>query len=620
MRREWYHPERASLTMGLVCLVCMLLMGRVVHIQWYARDYYVSTSPKTPGVTKRLEGDRGRILDRNYRVLAESAAATTVSVCPANVQQWALGRRGGDRGSIACAELAEEPRLIRAARAIAAALDLLESEVLEKLCREQQYVVLAKRADADRAEELKGLVKEAGIRGLSFDPITRREYPFDSLASAVLGYCDGEQRPTAGVEASYQHVTRGQVIALGDRYDRWGRRILNRRTAGRPRPEPGKDLILTLDLGTQQIAEKVLDECWATRHPRGANVVVMSARDGRVLAMACRPTFNPNHISKAKSAPVPVQLDALGNRPVSRPMEPGSTFKLLTIAAGLEYGVITPSSVLRCNGTEMIGGKPLGCWGKWRTLGHGSLTPAGILANSCNIGAAKVALRIGPERLWAFVRRCGIGQTPRAGLRAETPGRLLRPASMRTRDLACLGFGQGVLVSDLQMAQAACAILNGGLLYQPRIVEGYLTPNSSECYETKSRVVRRVCSSATSETLRRMAAYAVEKGTGKLAQIPGFCVGGKTATAQIFDPAQGIWLSGPHDFVMSFVLAAPVDREPDFVVVVSVERPQVGTHASEVVAPMARRIAEHLLRHPELFPAPGSEPNETSIEPGDVAA
>ncbi|MEN6345495.1 MAG: penicillin-binding protein 2 [Armatimonadia bacterium] len=590
--------KRANAFVAALAACSLLLVGRLSYIQVVRPDHYLARAAAPAGSTKEIRGPRGRILDCMYRVLAESVTASTVSLSPDDLRKWAAKVSKCRVDELPPEQLPQNPAIRRAATAISATLGLPYDEVMGRICQGGKYAPLVARIDTTRAEDLKHLK----IPGVFFETTERREYPFGPLASGVLGFCNAEQQPTDGVERWYRQIMDGKCVTAADRYDVTGRRILGPGMGTRPTPTPGNDLILTVHLGVQQLVEKELDECVALRHPVGANVVVMSAHDGSVLAMSCRPNFDPNEISKARGHRAPISEAALVNRPVARAMDPGSSFKLLTIAAALDAGVIDENSTFYCAGTAMVGGRPLKCWGQWAGRGHGALTPGGILAQSCNLCAAQVAKRLGAERFCAFLKRCGIGELPEAGLSGEVAGVLRDPAKMRERDLACLGFGQSVQVSDLQLTAALCAIMNGGIMYQPHIAAGYVNPVTGESYVMQPRALRRVCSPQTSAIMRRLARYVVDGGTGKAAAIPGFAVGGKTATAQIFDNENHRWMDGPRDYVMGFVLTAPVDRQPDFVISVSVERPQTGDHGSDVAAPIARRIAEYLLTQPGLFP------------------
>jgi cell division protein FtsI/penicillin-binding protein 2 len=644
-------PRRASFLLLVMCVAAGAIGLRLVHIQWYARSFYLSVAPRKPGENHAVQGLRGRILDRRLRVLAESIMTADVSASPWAIQKWALKGTGRDADTATFAELAADPRMQAAATAIATELLLSYDDVMARICRKPAaadlqtareeasddpgeiaaqrprrvtYVPLARGVPADAVARLKArkldVIREApdprapgGIRrtalkasvpGLSYDYRERRRYPLKSLAAATLGFINTQQQPAGGVELTSWQATAPQVINAGDQFDSYGRRIVSSRIGGRPRPAPGRDVVLTLDLGTQHVVERELDKCVAQRHPVGANVVVMSARDGAILAMACRPTFDPNAIANPGPTRQRIASSDILNRPVTSPMEPGSSFKILTVAAAIDAGIINERSLMHCPGTEIIGGRPLKCWGKYGHQGHGTLTPEGVLAMSCNISAAHLALRLGPQRFYDFLRRCGIGQRPAAGLPGETPGQLIRPDQMRTRDLACIGFGQRVLVSDLQLAAAVSAVMNGGVMYQPHIVAGYMNLQAGDhsFFPIAAQPLRRVCSEHTSTVMRRLVYGVVERGTGKPAAIPGVAVGGKTATAQIFDRDQRRWLDGPHDYLMGFTLIAPVDRVADFVIVVTVQQPREGLHGSEVAGPIAREIARHMLNQPGLFP------------------
>ena len=591
-------PHRLAWLLAFVGSASVALVCRVVYIQCVAPTTYLSAGEQ-PGKKLSIRGERGRILDRFYRQLVASYTTTTISADPDAIQKWAARPTGVKASQLSREELRALPRLRCLGHDIAAMLDLPSSQVLEKLTRSGRNVVLSARTDADRAERLRAhLVRTPGM---TFTNAERREYIHGPLACAVLGYCNSEQAPVWGVELWYRQITQPRECAPDQLYDRSGRRILGTSTGSQPRPVPGHDLVLTVELGAQQVVETVLDECVANRHPKGANAIVMSPRDGAILAMASRPNYDPNILSQPPLGGVRVTDEQLQNRVVSRPMEPGSSFKILTLAAAIEYGVIDESTILYCGGKTIVGGKELGCWGKYRNQGHGAQTPAQVLANSCNLCAAQIATKLGRERFHEFLSRCGIGELPRAGFPGEKRGLLPKPDDMGVRDLANIGFGQSVSVTDLQLAAAISAIMNGGVYYQPHIARGYVNPVTGEHYEARPRQVRRVCSERTSEIMRRMTRQVVDSGTGRAVAIEGQAVGGKTATAQIPDPVHGGYLSG--EYLMAFVAIAPVDRHPDFVILVSVERPETGEHGSDVAGPMARQIAQYLLQQPRLFPS-----------------
>lgn len=601
MPRRLLSPQRLTWMLAFVSAASLALAVRVAYIQCVGRGDYLAAAIEKPGTKLSARGTRGSIIDRSGRALVVTATTVTVACSPLNVQEWAVAPTRRKLEDLSRAEVRTLPRIRGLARTITTYIPgATESDILERLTRQSSYAVLARYAEADHAKRLRDRLGRTP--GLEFTSSERRAYMNDTMASSVLGYCNTAQQPSEGLELWYRQITEPQTTPPDQLYDRAGRRILGSTSGQRPRPLPGKDLVLTLDYGTQQAAEQVLDRCWAARSPKGANVIVLSPRDGAILAMASRPNYNPNLMNQHIPGREKIDPEAFVNRVASHPMEPGSTQKLLTIAAGLEYGVITPDSVFNCSGRMMFGGEPLSCWGEWGTRGHGALTPDGVLANSCNLCAAQIAQRIGKERLVAFLKKCGLGQLPRAGLHREQPGVLPNPETMCARDLGNVGFGQGLMVTDLQLAAAVGAIVNGGLLYQPHIVQGYNDPVSMRDYRVRPKVLRRVCSPATSAIMRRMARKVVERGTGHVAALEGHAIGGKTATAQIADEEHGGYIDG--EYLFGFLLVAPVDRTPDFVVLVTVERPKSGEHGSDVAGPLATQIARYLLRRPGLFPQP----------------
>lgn len=630
--------RRARAMLAVLGCACLVLFIRVAHIQTYARAFYIDNARHPGTSTQVLDGARGRITDRHLYPLAQTVAFVRVEASPKAIRERTLKARGVKSEQVRQTDLQRVGRIRQAAQVIGATLGLDEREVLRKLCEPRvrmvedkkrpgrlvkvvethqaaEHVVIAQQVRPEYVQRLRETLSELKFGGLSYKHITRRYYPAGPLAANALGYCRipddplSPALPAKGIELLYASVTAGQSVAIRQPFDAWGRRIMRRDMGERPRALPGKDLVLTIDMGTQEIVEEELNRCCELRDPVGANVTVIGVQTGEILAVSCRPNFDPNdlkpHVVKAEPGKKPPDpLEHTRNRITNLPMDPGSTFKILTVAAALEAGVISEHSVFHCPGTRQVGGHPLGCWGKYRHKGHGSQTPAQVLANSCNLAAAEIALRLDPKWFCEFLRRCGIGQVTHSGLAEEHPGRLRNPETMRERDIACLGFGQGVQVSDLQLAVAVSAILNDGIMVQPHVVRSTYDSARGVRYPVEPRAVRRVCSARTSRLVREMMRYVVDQGTGKKAAIDGVAVGGKTATAQIWDADAGRWMDGPRDYVMAFMLAAPVDRRPDFLILVTVERPKVGEHGSEVAAPIARRVAEHLLRQPELFKLP----------------
>ena len=364
----------------------------------------------------------------------------------------------------------------------------------------------------------------------------------------------------------------------------------------------------TLDLEVQRQLEASLDQVMTTNHPQEACAIVMNPRTGAIVAMAARPNHDPNEFSLTN--------DDLKNPPVNWVYEPGSTFKILCAAAALDSGAITPNTTFNCPSVMTIGGKPLKNWKLYS--GTHTLTAAGILAESNNLGAAQMALRTGATRYSAFLQRCGLGSPTGVGLPGEEAGIFHAGASLRTRDVANMGFGQSISVTPLQLITAISAIVNDGKYMQPQIVSRVLNPDGSTYRDVPPLQRGTVCSPETSNLIRDMLVGVVEHGTGARAKIKGFAIGGKTGTAQVVD-AQTHTFSASQS-ILSFVLVAPENRVPDFVILVIAKNCEVGEHGSDVAAPPAREVAEFMLHQAGLLPAVTAAPAAQAAKPVSPAA
>lgn len=565
------------LAFGLMA-VAALLGVRLAYLQIFRQDFYLRVASELEAPPRPDAVRPGVIYDSRLRVLAHSQAVADLAIDP-------RAARAGN------------PEKTR--QALIEVLGLSPDVVDAKLAASGQYERIARRVPAPTVQQLRALQ----LSGLVVEPGFRRDYPYGSLGSHLLGAYSGDQRPLEGLDLRYRFLLAGRPGTPRRNVDAWGRTIVGTEGEAALPSEPGKSLVTTVDLDLQRQVEAALDRLWALNRPENATVVVLEPATGAVLSLASRPTFNPNDL--APPGPNPARINVpqqnLRNLPVSWEYEPGSTFKVLTAAAALQYGVVSPSSTFHCGGTIELGGRPLRCWGQWQTRGHGNLDLAGILAQSCNLGIAQVAARLGPERFTEFLAGCGLGQRTGVGLPGEARGKVFPPSELRARDLANMGFGQHVLVTPLQLTAAVGAVVNDGIYQQPQIVRRVLNPDGVTVFrDIAPRAKATVCSPEVSRQIRQMLAGVVERGTGRPARIEGVAVGGKTGTAQVYDPATR---SFPEDQkVVSFLLVAPVDRRPDFCILVTAKNPQVGEHGSDVCAPVAREIAKYLLSRRGLLP------------------
>jgi len=399
----------------------------------------------------------------------------------------------------------------------------------------------------------------------------------------------------------WRFVVAGEAGTPRRNVDAWGRTIVGMEADTALPPIPGKSLVTTVDLDVQRQVEAALDRLWSRNRPENACVVVMEPRTGAVLALSSRPNYDPNDLApRAGEERKPVTVESMLNHAVNWEYEPGSTFKILTAACALQAGAVALHRRFHCPGTMILGGRPLRCWGEWAAKGHGSVDLPAILAKSCNLGAAQVAVSIGAQRFTQFLETCGLGRRTLVGLPGEAGGKVYPPESLRLRDLANMGFGQHVLVTPLQLTAAIGAVVNDGIYMQPQIVRRVLNPDGSVFREIPPHARTTLCSPEVSRQIRQMMIGVVENGTGRAARIPGIAVGGKTGTAQVFDPKTGTFPEGQK--VVSFVLVAPADRVPDFCILVVAKNPKIGEHGADVAAPVAKEIALYLLRRQGILP------------------
>lgn len=563
-------------TLSLVIVVVVALVGRLLYVQVINRDFYLHLDSIIHPVSPPLQSSPGAIRDRQGRVLADSIMTASLKVNPRLLRRH------------------ENPESVAAY--VADKLRMPQSAVLEILNRDSNFAYLQRRVPLNVARE----ILAQRYRGMSRDLEYKRVYPAGATGCHLVGYCSSDHRPLAGIEYRYRFVLEGLPGTPRRNKDAWGRTIVGQEAKEGLPPVPGKDVVLTVDLELQRVVDDALDKCWQYNRPTEATTVVMDPNTGAILALASRPNYDPNEIASATTLMAAINPKTLHNLPVNRQYEPGSTFKVLLAAAALECEALKPHEKFYCGGTTRLGGKPLHCWGPWVYKGHGNLDLTEVIAKSCNIGAAQIAVKIGPERFHQFLRRCGIGEPTRIGLPAEAAGRLQSPETMQVRDVANMGFGQNVAVTDINLIAAISAVVNGGVLMQPYVVARVINPDGSLYQQVAPHSIRQVCSKVTSEKVRWLLQNVVEHGTGHTAQIPGVAVGGKTGTAQIWDSKQKRWLD---EHLVSFVLVAPVDSQPEFVILVTARNPRKGRWGSDVAAPVAKQIALYMLKQRGLVPA-----------------
>jgi cell division protein FtsI (penicillin-binding protein 3) len=536
------------------------------------------------GVTLRL-AHLQLLLGAELRALAERQYARTVML---GAQRGPIVDRHGVPLAVSgpAESLYGQPRLIedpaRVAARLAPILHLPEAELQAALASPRPFVWLRRRLPPTVAQEVRGL-REPGLELVS-DPL--RLYPNRELAAHVLGF-EGVDGGLEGIERAWEDTLAGVPGKAVVGRDALGREIVTERLL---QPSvPGQGVMLALDAHIQYLAEREIDAAWRRTGARAAMAVVLDPRTGDVLALAIRPTFNPNTFLHVPSR------DVWRNRAITDPFEPGSTFKVILAAAALEEGVVRPDDRIYAeNGQITIAKTTIRDWKK-----YGWLTFGEILQHSSNVGAIKVGLALGVSRYYRYVTAFGFGAPTGVGLPGESRGLLRQPPRWSALSLPTMSIGQEVSVTALQLAAAFAALANGGTLMQPRLVRAVLDETGREARRFEPTAVRQVVSPPTARLLTRLLVRVVEDGTGTRAAIPGYKVAGKTGTAQKLDPETRRYSQAAG--VLSFVGFAPAD-EPRFVMLVLLDEPRTERWGSQAAAPVFAAIGREILRYLDVPP------------------
>ena len=519
---------------------------------------------------------RGNILDTNGQTLVMSATAYIVSVEPGKVQD------------------------VQAfARAISPILGLSEEKVAEKASqRGKSSVTLKRQVSRETADQLRQLKQSkdaetaAAASALLFDEDVRRVYLRGAFLTQMLGLVNVDGVGQSGLEQQYETLLRGEAGRSMRSVDGKARPIYD---SGNLyiEPQDGSTIRLTIDATIQEIVEKAMRECYEVNKAQAVHALVMDVYTGAVLAMCSKPDYDPND-------PPRDQLDALQSlmriRLISDSYEPGSTFKILTAAAALDSGVTTPEDGFYCSGKIKVDGDTIKCWGS----PHKAETMAQALQNSCNPVFVELALRMGAQRFYQYLHAFGLGSKTNIDLQGEESGILIPVNSVKNVDLARIGFGQSVAVTPIQLLTAACSVLNGGRLMRPYLLKEAVSPDGTVLYRTSPKVVSTPISEETSLTMRKLLEDVVAVGGAKNARIPGYRIGGKTGTAQVYK--DGRIVRNVH--IGSFLGFAPADDPRIALLVIVDEADTPVDYGGTTAAPFARQILE------DVLPYLGYQPDE----------
>ena len=608
--RKNENVRRANRIIQTRSFVLMILMGVVMFVLLFFRlfDLQITRHEELQGKavnqqTRRtvVTANRGTIYDAGGNILAISSSAETIILSPLEIDNAVNDTEdpvSWTKESLA-AGLAEI--LGKDASAIRKRMDNVKS----------QYEVIQLRADEDTAAKVRSYVDENKIAGVHLVADTKRYYPYGSLAAQVIGFVGDENTGLYGLEAYYEKELEGQsglVISSKDQAENDMLYTYEQYFAAKN----GSDLTLTLDTTIQYYLEKgiesMVDKFSAAN---GASGIVMDAKTGGILAMASYPNYDLNdfltvsdqtlqeRIERGESTVADMQLLQWRNKALNDTYEPGSTFKILTLSAALEEGVVDKTTTVNCGGSVSISGYTIHCSNK---NGHGLQTLVQSVGNSCNPAFINYGLRIGSEKFYEYMRSFGLMNTTGIDLGGEAVGVFAADSSFTQLDLACYAFGQNFTVTPLALIAAQAACINGGYLHTPYLVERITDSDGNVTYRHDDTPVRQVISEQTSATVRECLEYVVASGTGKNGQVAGYRIGGKTGTA---DKGQ------TGDVVVSFLCFAPAD-DPQVIMLITMDTPSraTGTYVSggNMVAPTASTVMA------EILPYLGVEPSYSAEE------
>lgn len=607
--RKDENVRRANRVIQQRTLVLMLVLGVGVFLALFFKLFSLqitrhdelqskAVDQQTRSVT--VTANRGTIYDQSGNIMAISATAETVFISPKEI----LEALNDPKQNLSWTKNS-------LAESLGEILDVNSVNILKRMDRvDSQYEVIKLRADEDVANKVRAYINENKVSGVYLVTDTKRYYPYGSLAAQAIGFVGDENTGLYGLEAQYEAQLEGQTGLVITAKDNAGNDMLYEYEQYFD-AKNGDNLVLTLDATVQYYLEKGMTEMCNKFHPsNGATGIIMNAQSGAVLAMASFPNYDLNNFSSVTDPALLSKIDGeeytLGdaqltqwrNKCINDTYEPGSTFKILTLSAALEEGVIDKTTSFNCGGAITVSNSTIHCS---NTSGHGLQTLEQSVGNSCNPAFITYGLRLGTDKFYQYLKSFGLMNTTGVDLGGEAVGVFAAQSNFTQLDLACYAFGQNFTVTPLSLISAQAACINGGYLRTPYLVSQITDGNGNVTWQHDTTPVRQVISEETSATVRECLEYVVKSGTGKNGQVSGYRIGGKTGTA---DKGQ------TGDVVVSFLCFAPAD-DPQVIMLITMDTPSrsTGTYVSggNMVAPTASSVFADVLPYLGIEPTYSAE-------------
>ena len=559
--------KRIEYTVRVLLCIAVVLVGRLFFLQIIDKSDLQAKNLSQVQVDRKLQSPRGTIYDRNGRPLAMSVVTKSLYADPKMIKQ-------------SPSEVAEliEPYVT-----------MSKEDIVKSLQEDTAFVWIDRMMEPEKSKAVAQLIEDKNLEGLNFVEESKRYYPNGNLAAQVLGFVGTDDKGLDGLEMVLDDELKGGIQKELVATDRKGNAIFGS-VLSKYLPDKGKSVTLTIDASIQFIAERALDKAMEDTGAKHASVIVMDPKTGEILAMANRPTYDPNHYSQGSE-------EDFKNIAVTNLYEPGSTFKPIIASAALASGKWKLDQVYNDKGSFAANGHIIR---NWNGEGYGPVRLLDILKYSINTGMAEIGTLTGADILSKYIRDYGFGSETGIELPGEGAGILYNPEDMSKLDVATMSIGQGIAVTPLQMVRAFGALSNGGAMMKPHIIKSYSNSQGDVTSTTETSVVGQPVPAETAKTIVDILEKEVSEGGGTKAMVEGYHFGGKTGTAQKLDTKHGGYLDG--QYIASFIGFGPVE-DPKFVVLVVIDDPQKGSfYGSQIAAPVFKDIVSQLVRYYQMSP------------------
>ena len=563
MKNKTYHKKKILVVFTCAFLILIGLIGRLVYLMVFDAEYYQKRAEDLHKRERKIKAARGEIVDRNGVVLATNKTVCTISVIHSQIK---------------------EPE--RVTEILAKELEMDQAEVRKRV----EKVSSMEKVKTNVEKEVGDKIREYNLDGVKVDEDYKRYYPYDSLASKVLGFTGGDNQGIIGLEVKYEETLKGSNGTILTTTDARGIE-LDAVAEGRIEPVAGKTLEISMDYNIQKYCEQAAEKVMREKQADGVSILLMNPQNGEILSMVNVPEFNlndPFELNTGEELEGEKLQDALNamwrNRCINDTYEPGSTFKIITSAACLEEGVVTPEDTFSCPGYRMVEDRRIRCH---KVGGHGSETFVQGIQNSCNPVFIDIGLRLGAERFYDYFQQFGLLDLTGIDLPGEAGTIMHQVENIGLVELATISFGQSFQVTPVQMAVTVSSIINGGRRVTPHFGKAVLDREENVLetlsYEERSGVV----SEKTSKTMQTLLEGVVANGSGKNAYIEGYSIGGKTATSQTLPRSA-------NKYISSFIGFAPAE-DPQVLGMVVIHNPQGIYYGGTIAAPVLRSIFDNVL-------------------------